>query len=248
MSDHIEEIILGINFLSANGIVWNFDTGVVNIQGTEHRLHAQPSLRKSCRRVVLDRDVILPPNSESVVSTRIMFQGPLREEKRSQWVTCINQLSAGVSVAQVIISPRLTEIPVRILNMNSEPVTLTAGEFIADLASVEVYDTRGVVSDVSNQDEAIAKIVANMDDAVSPAERGGFSKLLKECSTVFASNEDEIGRASATRYEIDTDDTYYECEMVVVPEVVGKPVVEQVSELVKPRFVVLESYVRCTWV
>jgi len=178
-------------------------------RGTEHKLHAQPSLRTACRRVVLDRDTTLAPNSESIVSGKVMFQGCIRPTNDKNWTTCTNQLSPGVSVAQVLIPDRLTDIPLRILNVNSEPVLLTAGDVITELTAVEVCDTNRDTNETkigATQLKAIDKIIANMEETVSEAEPDKFRKLLRECSTVFAFEENEIGRTSATRHEIDTGD------------------------------------------
>jgi len=138
-----------------------------------------------------------------------MFQGCIRPTDDKNWATCTNQLSPGVSVAQVLIPDRLTDIPLRILNVNSEPVLLTAGDVITELTAVEVCDTNRDTNETkigATQLKAIDKIIANMEETVSEAEPDKFRKLLRECSTVFAFEENEIGRTSATRHEIDTGD------------------------------------------
>jgi len=159
--------------------------------------------------VMLDHDTTLAANSESIVSARVMFQGHIRPSEEKHWVTCTNQLSPGVSVAQILIPDRLTDIPVRILNVTSETVHISAGTYMADLAPVELCndenDASSSIGD-AEQKASIDKIVAGMDESVSLVERTKFRELLEEYAAVFAFGENEVGRTAATRHEIDTGD------------------------------------------
>ena len=141
------------------------------------------------------------------MSARVMFQGCIRPSEEKHWVTCTNQLSPGVSVAQVLIPDRLTDIPVRILNVTSEAVNMLAGDYMADLAPVELCDdennTSSSISEAERR-EAIDKIIAGMDETVPQTERTKFAELLEEYAAVFAFGENKVGRTAATRHEIDT--------------------------------------------
>ena len=96
VSDHVCDIILGLDFLCAQAAVWNFDKGTVVIDGVEHQLHARAA-RKWCRCVVLGDDVTLPPASESIIFANVMFRGWIDRTDESQWaiapVKCL-QVSA----------------------------------------------------------------------------------------------------------------------------------------------------------
>jgi len=138
-----------------------------------------------------------------------MFQGCIRPTDDKNWATCTNQLSPGVSVAQVLKPDRLTDIPLRIFNVNSEPVSLKAGDVITELTAVEECDTNRDTNETkmgATQLEAIDKIFANMDETVLEAERNKLRYLLREFSTVFAFEENKIDCTTAARHEIDTGD------------------------------------------
>ena len=98
VSDHVCDMILGLDFLCDQAAVWNFDKGTVSIAGVEHQLHIR-SARTWCRRVVLDEDVMLEPTSESVIFTNVVFSGRVDQVGASQWATAPCQPSTGVSVA-----------------------------------------------------------------------------------------------------------------------------------------------------
>ena len=53
VSDHVSDMILGLDFLCTQAAVWSFDKGAVTIGEVEHKLHARAA-RKCCRRVYLE--------------------------------------------------------------------------------------------------------------------------------------------------------------------------------------------------
>jgi len=143
VSDHVSDIILGLDFLCAQAAVWNFDRGTVNIGDIEHKLHARAA-RKWCRRVVLGDEVVLPPSSESIIFTNVKYQGRIDCTGDGQWATAPCQISSGISVARALVPSRAVDIPVRVFNNNAQPVRLATGTVVAELDQVDVC---GVVVD-----------------------------------------------------------------------------------------------------
>jgi len=76
-SNQVTEIILGLNFLRANGAVWRFADGTVEIGGRRHKLKTREG-HGACRRVVLETDVDLQPKTEAVLPTYIEYAGRIR--------------------------------------------------------------------------------------------------------------------------------------------------------------------------
>jgi Reverse transcriptase (RNA-dependent DNA polymerase) len=182
----------------------------MSIRGKDYKLNTQPHAHGWCRRVILDQNVTFPPNSESVVSGRVMIQDTSRSSFNEEWITCANQPSPGLNVAQTVIPNRLTNIPVRILNVNDTPTFMVTGDVIANLSPVELCDAEdnGSNSEVSvDRIAAMSKIIAGTDETVPENERNKLLELLKEFSEVFAFDENEISRTSATQHEIDTAGT-----------------------------------------
>jgi len=74
VSEHVQEVMLGIDWLEKNGVVWNFAKGKVTIGGRDHHLYGRTGARPSRRRVVLQQDVVVPPRLEMDVSTKVIFE------------------------------------------------------------------------------------------------------------------------------------------------------------------------------
>jgi len=98
VSNHVADLILGVNFLSEHDVVWNFRNGVARIDGVEHSLHVRGH-RNWCRRFVLCEDTVLPPHSESIPATNVVVSGRLGEQEGYGWAIATSQPLPGVSVA-----------------------------------------------------------------------------------------------------------------------------------------------------
>jgi len=85
VSEHIIEVMLGIDWLTTNGVVWDFDGSRISVGGRICRLYARSGDSKWCRRVALQADTVVPPRSEMNVLVRVVCR-PWRELTGSvQW-------------------------------------------------------------------------------------------------------------------------------------------------------------------
>jgi hypothetical protein len=128
VSDHVHNIVLGLDFIRAHVASWRFSEGIVVINGVEHQLHAD-SVRKHCRRIVLGDEIILPSSLESVARAN-----------ESQWATAQTQASQSVNNACALILSRATEMPVLACNANAQPVHLASGVIASRLDQVDDCD------------------------------------------------------------------------------------------------------------
>jgi len=69
VSEHVAEVMLGIDWLTANGVVWEFDKARIALGGEFHRLYARNGDGHWCRRVSLQEDTVVPPISQMDVFT-----------------------------------------------------------------------------------------------------------------------------------------------------------------------------------
>src|SRR5664279_104450 len=209
VTDHITDLILGIDFLDKNDITWSFKEGSIMINDVVMSLHARPG-KKRCRRVILGESVSLPPSSESIVSARVVLDGPVRGVlgiSKSQWATTTNELRPGVTVAQTLIPQRLDNVPVRVLNLNSSAVSLDAGTVVAELETVDVCDEVDVIPPADRAGErfnVLKSMINGVDGGVPVRDRDELMALLVEYSSAFSLSEEELGRTSVTKHAIDT--------------------------------------------
>ena len=206
--NHVTDGILGIGFLFEHRVVWNFESASVQVGEVTQQLHSKP-LRNWCRRVVLADAVTLPPSSESIVSTKVVFESGVGRVDRGEWATTTSEPSPGVSVAQTLIPQRTVDVPVRVVNLNKTAVHWVAGMVVADLDQVEVYNDDGGQPKPECSPEQLAilqAMVDKVDDSVTKDDRDRLMSLLVEHASAFSLHEDEIGHTTVTRHAIDTAD------------------------------------------
>jgi hypothetical protein len=73
VTEHVDEIMLGIDWLVAHKVQWDFDKGKLLMYGQEYQLCSRASGRHWIRKVVLQTDVNVPPRAETVLSTKVVY-------------------------------------------------------------------------------------------------------------------------------------------------------------------------------
>ena len=68
--------ILGDGCLQDLGLLWDHRLNEVVVEGVHHRLRNLPTDRMSTRRIILQRDVVLPARCISVPPSRRKGRGP----------------------------------------------------------------------------------------------------------------------------------------------------------------------------
>jgi len=119
VSEHVDDVMLGIDWLESNDVMWDFSQSRIKIGKEYHNLRSRPGGGQWCRRVVLQGDVIVPVRSEVDVPDRVVLRSLSGGSSRHVcWSTEPTSVSAGVHVSRTIFpSNRLVDIPVRVLNV-----------------------------------------------------------------------------------------------------------------------------------
>ena len=137
-SNHVAEMLLGIDWLETNGAVWDlrrrelYMHGLVNFLKPMTKTVGPPG----CGR----RTVQLPARSETDVAGRVVYK-----DLKNPWVTWASVRGAPVEevrVARTILPPSCKGIPVRVMNLARYPVTLRQGMVLGKLEPVEIVKKR----------------------------------------------------------------------------------------------------------
>jgi hypothetical protein len=150
--EHVEEVLLGIDWLVANKVVWDFPKSQVRIAGRAYNLRMRASGCKWSRKVVLQEEVVVPARSEMDVPTKIVFHDIRGSNFDRLWQTEPTLLRPGIHVSRTLIAPsRSIDIPIRILNTSTEAARLSAGTVVSDLQSVSLVHEN--FANVENQNK-----------------------------------------------------------------------------------------------
>jgi len=208
VSDHVAEIIIGIDFLRDHSAVWNFRSGEVNIDGYNHQLHSKDR-PAWCRRVALQDDCVIPARTEVDVPTSVVYNDLAERypKKHLCWSTDARVIKGGLQASRAVLPDGDVNIPVRILNAKGHSVTLPAGTVVSPLELVEVCSGASQCEDNGGDTEAdsvLIDMVNRVDESVTVEERQQLLSLLREFGSTFSRNENDLGRTDVITHVIDT--------------------------------------------
>ena len=224
VSDHVSEVMLGIDWLVANDAIWDFSRSTIWLGGQSFTLVSKTDKKSWCRRVTLQENMVVPPRAEADIPTKVVFHRLPTTADDGLWGTELNYINPGLHVARTIIPDnRWSDIPIRVMNVSEKPIFLKSGSAIADLHPVEIVDKNPALfsgltqdSDISEpksvadeQNEVpdfIEKLVDGVDDSLPESACLALCEILKERIDVFSQSEYDLGRTDIIAHQINTGD------------------------------------------
>ena len=134
VSEHIQEIIQGLDWLESQGANWNFCEGKLTIsEGT----HVMPRCheRHICHRLVAQELVIIPMQSHMDVSTMVIYD-TLSTAKfdpgNGEWMSEAGELEKGLQASRTLIRHRAKDVQLRVMNLMDTEKRLGKGTAMAE--------------------------------------------------------------------------------------------------------------------
>ena len=221
VSEHISEIMLGIDWLTMNKVIWDFSQSRIQMGGTRHKLLVHSGKRNCCRRVVLLENSTIPPRSEMNLEARVILHDLRINSEDNQWSTEPTQIRPGLHVSRTLIpGEKLERVPVRVLNVSCEPITLVSGTMVAELQPVCVTGiiegsrgngTKGkvarVVERTSEMPDFIRQLIGKVHPSLCEPTTIALKDILLKYLEVFSASENDLGLTDITTHAIDTGDS-----------------------------------------
>ena len=217
VSQHIDEIMLGIDWLTANDVVWEFSRSRVLIGEVHHNLHARVGNWRWSRRVSLQEDVVIPPKSEFNLPTMIICHPWNESESDVQWASEPATLVKGVHVSRTLVSSeKFEDVPVRVVNTLTRSVTIEAGKVVAVLEPVaEVFTedctlekpsfaTLNEINAEHKSPEYIEQLLKEVHPSVPESTVIALEETLIRYENVFSKSEVDLGLTDLVTHRIDT--------------------------------------------
>ena len=229
VSDAVEELIIGIDWLSSHGCVWDFGLGVVRLQGYEVKLHHRK--QKPCiRRIYVEEECVIHPKHHSKIQVRTTWS-TLRAPK-TDWQFKPRQMSKKVVVARRLLRGDDSHATIRVTNYGNTPFTIRRNRYVGSAEPVgALVDTDGspvsgpktasnTVSDMKTVRRADA---VSSSETVPDAETVSGSETVRGDDTVLSSKTVRHADAvsiSRTVRDVDTGSSLQARSTVSVPRTV----------------------------
>ena len=100
LSPDVSELMLGITWLTREGVVWDFNARTLLVGRRSFALHSKKS-SGICRRVYVDHDVVLSPRQQADVPVRSTLRS-VRVSEGENWLLESRQLRPGIHLARTL--------------------------------------------------------------------------------------------------------------------------------------------------
>jgi len=140
----------------------------------------------------LSSDAVIPPRSQVDLSTHVVFRSSSDWKLTTEWATEAKSIQLGVYFARTLVSSTsIADVPVRVMNIKSQPVRIKAGTNLADLQPVVIDESAAVRSTsstteaTSGVDNDVPEFIIDLDDnshsSLSDSFRRTLTALLCSC-------------------------------------------------------------------
>jgi len=214
VTNHVYDIMLGVDWSRAHEVNWNFANSTIDIGmigGVTHMLVSRRGKDNlSCRRVIVMEDTVIPPWSQSNVSTGMVYNRlkTKRPVEDVAWATSAVEMKNGLLVARVLLPNKSEKISVRVMNPTNQPVHLCRGTEVTDLEEVQLLENCQRVMQKEKTEEDVAKIIEDLmekvDKGVPEENREELKNVLRRYNKVFSKGERDFGWTHLVTHTIDT--------------------------------------------
>ena len=218
VTDALEELILGVDWLSANKCIWDFGSATLRCQDKTLKIHRRTQ-RGFVRRIYAAEEIIIPAGHQRDVPVKMALGG--LQEPLANWLLEPKLVAKGIVVARMLMSGQATKSAVRVINMTESVQRLRVGQYVGSAEPVETSPeastTLKVVTSSPSSTQASGKsinavpehlrdMVDSLPVDLSEAERVAVIKFVVGNADTFSRSEFDLGRTNLVKHRIDTGD------------------------------------------
>jgi len=195
ISPDLNGLILGIDWLEKQGLVWDFREQRIKFEDGEWLELQQEEESRKVRRIYVSEDTLLPASQQTEVNVRISHRAP----NDRAFVGLIENDEVRslkhVYSARSLLQARFSDIKVPILNAEKRSQVITKGTELGILHKAEVMDEfqkdevedellkRSEDEELSPlEDEAIEKIISNLPSELNDEQRRKVKAITTSAS------------------------------------------------------------------
>jgi len=210
ISDDVEEVMLGADWLKENRCVWDFGTGNLSINGCPAVTLTQKGYNR-CRRVMVREPVEIPPRSQVVIPARMTIQSTKKPSNDVMIET--REVKQGVYVGRTLLPNDRNRFNICVANTTRRPQLLAAGAVIGrPVAVTTCEDERTIASSTplsvdksEARSQVLTSVMETLPTELADDQQQRVRDLLTEYGDIFSTGTFDMGRTSLVEHSIDTD-------------------------------------------
>lgn len=202
VSKMTDEILLGYDWLSQHKVSWTLGDDHVVVSGQSIEL-SERTAKCSCRRIWAQCDSEVPPNSETHLMANVNVCHSY-QDVNEDWVTEPVEIKKGLWVARTVLPHRRADLPIRVMNITDQTVTIKQGSQLTEAVPADIVDeTQSEIREESTP-EFPEKLLEKVHESVSQDDKEILKNLLQTYSDVFSHSEYDLGCTGLAKHNIDT--------------------------------------------
>jgi hypothetical protein len=205
VSDAIDEIILGSDWMTDHRCIWDFRQALLRIGSVEPNVCVRlgsTSNREAVRRIYAAEDMEVPARSQCDIPVKSVWN--TLPAKYADWLLESKTLPNGVMLARTLLAPGGNTVCVRGINSSNEVKTVSAGQL---LGRAEPIQGHVPLADEHPEEENIEHIQCLIDDlpmSLTVDQRDRAAEFIRKQACVFSTSPTHLGRNNWLPHRIDT--------------------------------------------
>ena len=201
--------ILGLDFLETNHCIFSLATGELLMHG-KSILPLRPQNTREPEIMQIEVTVNKTCTVEANSEMELMGKMPVTCEG-TRMIEGNHSKKVQVMVARAVVAPTSGMVPLRVLNLESEPVTLYKGMRIA---KAEQIKTSGIIGSTEQQlhtsrkdeewDQILNKMIERISANLNDHQAKQFLMVRTKYVHIFAGNPNDLGRTNVLSHHIET--------------------------------------------
>ena len=136
----VKFLILGEGCMQDLGLLWNHRLNQVVMEGVHHKLRNLPTGWVNTRRIMLQRDVVLPARCQADLTTQVVYQRST-EPSEGTCSTTVGEIHPGVMVARTLVPDLGCDLRDLVLHLTEIHMRLEAGQDLGALECILVLES-----------------------------------------------------------------------------------------------------------
>ena len=208
VSPDITGVILGIDWLSQPGNLWDFGGRRIKI-GDGDWIPLGSHSGPACNRIYAETDVVLPPRQETTVNARMTWRGPRDLPEVTVNETIKIPYLSRFYCGRTLLPARHGDLQIRVLNADPREQVITKGTCLGTALPVTniIDDIPDTVADTGPlETNPVEKLIDGLPDDLTDEQRTQAESLIRKHEPIFSRHEYDIGRTPWVEHRIDTGD------------------------------------------
>ena len=208
VTDEVDDVILGLSFLTQHDVSWSFNNNTIIINGVHHQLRYIPA-RPSCRRVMVAQPVSIPPRSQVTIQVKAPFR--CWTDPKSAYLLDTTEPSGGLFIARTLIPSTSAVCQLTACNTRGSELHLKEGTIVGITEAAECLNDSFLKERDPVRHQAVEPIISNIIASVPPElttdQKQRFAQILWEHQQCFLTSEFDLGYTDILEHTIETNNS-----------------------------------------